>query len=57
MFIFSLYFLFVRNKLNLDKINNKLSEKLYATDEIYEFFYPDILLQCSDISKFPDKFD
>ena len=43
--------------MDLEKINKKLSEKLYKVDEINEFFYPEILIQCSNINKFPEKFE
>jgi hypothetical protein len=43
--------------MDLEKINKKLSEKLYSIDEINEFFYPEILIQCSNINKFPEKFE
>ncbi len=45
------------SSMDLEKINKKLSEKLYLVDQLNEFFYPEILLQCSDISKFPEKFE
>ena len=43
--------------MDIDKMNEKLGEKLYSVDEINEYFYPEILLQCSDISNFPEKFE
>jgi hypothetical protein len=42
---------------NLEEINKKLGEKLYSVDELNDFFYHEILLQCSDISMFPEKFE
>ena len=45
------------SSIDLEKINKKLSEKLYMVDELNEYFYPEILLQCSNISKFPEKFE
>ena len=45
------------SSIDLDKLNKKLSDKLYTVDELNEYFYPDILLQCSDITKFPGKFE
>jgi hypothetical protein len=43
--------------MDLEKINKKLGEKLYSVDELNDFFYPEILLQCSDVTKFPQKFE
>jgi hypothetical protein len=45
------------SSMDLDKINKKLGEKLYVVDKLNDFFYPEILLQCSDISNFPEKFE
>jgi hypothetical protein len=45
------------SSMDLEKVNKKLGEKLYIVDELNDFFYPEILLQCSDISKFPQKFE
>ncbi len=43
--------------MDLEKINKKLGEKLYVVDELNELFFPEILLQCSNINKFPEKFE
>jgi hypothetical protein len=41
----------------IDKLNKILKEKMYSVKESREFFDPPLLIQCSDISEFPDNFD
>ena len=41
----------------INKINKLLSDNFYSVNEGMKYFDPPILIQCSDISEFPDNFD
>jgi hypothetical protein len=41
----------------INKINTILKENIYSVKEGMEYFNPPSLVQCSDISEFPDNFD